>query len=414
MAYDYITSTGIISVDTSTLKETVEAEWVSALNAPYLSLKSSSPQGVLIAAETLSRSYIAKNNAEMANLINPSYSYGVALDAICALLGVTRGADTNTTGNNITIGGDPDTPVTSGSRVKTTNGDVFEISADVIIGSNRTATANIVAVDSGDVALPTGDLTIVDAIVGWGSATVPSTATITIGTSELTDAQLKTSRNQRLFAQGIGSTGAIQAHLLAVNNVDSVNIIENVTGQIADAVNGITFTLPAAVWVCVAGDATDADIASALWAARGGMPMDLGASGQGTQVTATVTDKYSGVDYTVKFCRAVEMTTYVKLTVKQGTSTATSAAIQEAALSYAEGNISGEAGLTIGADVSAYEFAGAITTQYPGLFVVKAQVAVTAVGAAAPADTDYSDYVSMSPWEVAELALGNISVTING
>lgn len=416
MAYNYINSTGIISADTSDIKAEVEAEFISALKAPALSLVASSPQGVLIAAETLSRAAIAKNNAEMANLINPEYSFGTALDSVCALLGVSRGEDKGTVGVGVVFRGNAETTINSGSRIKTSNGDIFEVQSDVTIGDSLTATGNIVSESNGPIPLPSGDLTIVDGTIGWGGVTVAADTTVTLGTLSMTDAQLKTARNQRLFAQGIGSVGAIRAHLLAVDNVSSVNVIENTTGQIADEVNGVTFTLPAAVWVCVAGDASDSDIAAALWAARGGMPLDYGAAGQGTQVGATTgvktIDPYSGVPYSVKWVEAVDKVVYLKITAKQGSSTATSTAIANAALSYANGELSGEQGLVVGAGVSAYEFSGAITAQYPGLFITKAQIAVTDVGAAAPSAADYTDYEPLSPWERGTLSTGNILVTI--
>lgn len=419
MSYSYNTDQGIISADTSDIQSTVESEWRTNLNAPNLVVVASSLQGTMIAAEVLTRKNIQLNNAEQANLINPNYSYGVALDALCALLGVTRGSDAYTSVTGVQFNGssvDNDVVIPSGTRLKTAAGDTFVTSTSITIpaGAASSVTGTIQASVVGDVAAAVGSLTIVDGTIGFASASILSTSVVTLGTTEMSDAQLKVSRNKRLFAQGIQSPGAIQAHLLAVDNVTSVNVIENITGQYATAVNDVTFTMNYGVWVCVYGSATDADIAAALWAAHGGSPFDYGASGQGTQVdspdgTAT-TDPYSGVEYYVKFVRATEKTAYIKATLKRGTSTATSSAITTAMTDYANGDIDGEEGLVIGADVSAYEFAGAITNSYPGVFVKKVEVAVTDSGATAPADADYSDLAEINPWEIAILSSTNISL----
>lgn len=418
MAYDYNIDQGLISEDTSDIQTDVETEYKNALNAPNLVTKSSSTQGTLIAAEVLSRQGILKNNVEQANLFNPNYAYGVALDAICSLLGIARGSDAATSVQFVTFNGssvDNDIVIPSGSRLTTDAGDVFLTSSSITIdkGASSSTTGTIISQSNGAIPAAVGDLTIVDGTIGFASASITSSSVVTLGTEALTDPQLKASRNRRLFAQGVGSIGAIRAHLLAVNNVDSVNVIENVTGQFATAVNGITFTKNYGVWVCVYGAATDADVAAALWKAHGGSPFDMGATGQGTQTTVATTDPYSGIDYTVNYVRAVEKVAYVKATVKRGTSTATSATIIAAMVNYADGGVDGEDGLIVGSDVSAYEFAGAITNVYPGLFVSKVEVAITDAGGAVPSESDYSDIATINPWEIAVASTGTISVSLS-
>lgn len=416
MSYAYSINSGIISADTSDVLTTVENEYKTALNAPNLNTKASTTQGTLIAGEVLSRQGIAKNNAEMANVVNPDYSYGVFLDAICALLGESRGTDSATSVTLVSFVGssvDNDVVIPSGSRLKTDAGDIFLTSTSITIpkGVTNTTTGTIISQTDGAIPAAVGSLTIVDGTIGFASAAITSSSVVTLGTTAMTDAQLKASRNRRLYAQGLGSVGAIRAHVLGVDNVTSVNVIENISGQFATAVNGVTFTKNYGVYVCVYGAATDADIGAALWAAHGGSPFDMGATGQGTQTTVAVTDPYSGVSYTIGFVRAVEKTAYVKYTVKRGSSNATSAAIIEAAVNYANGNLSGEDGLVVGSDVSAYEFAGAVSSAYPGLFISKVEVAITDAGADAPAESDYSDIAAINPWEVAIASSGTISVS---
>lgn len=417
MSYDYINSTGLVSADTSDVLTEVQQEFITALNLPNLNLDAETAQGTLIAAEVLTRQNIMKNNVEMANLMNPNYSYEIYLDAIAALLGLQRGSDTYTTGTAVAITGVSGTIIPAGSRVTSIGGDTFTISTQVTIGTDGTASGTVIASSAGAIALAVGAMTIVDGVVGWGAISVTSSTAVVLGTSKMTDSQFKTFRRQSLFAQGRGPTGAIQARLLAVSNVDSVKVVENVTGQIATAVNGITFTLPNAVYICVAGAASDADIAAALWKARGGMPTDYGAANQGTQVDAPngtpVTDADSGIVYYVKFNRATQKTVYIKITANQGTSTASDQDVINTVVSYSEGDVSGMTGVEIGTDISSYEIAGAISNVYQGLFLTSVLVAVTDVGATAPVDSDYSDLATINPWEIGVVSSGNISVSIS-
>ncbi|MBP3932282.1 MAG: hypothetical protein J6D44_00175, partial [Pseudomonas sp.] len=90
--YNYIVSTGVIVPDTASLRSEVEAEYKSVLGAD-LPVTPETPQGVLITAEVESRDGMVRNNAELANQINPDIAGGVWLDAIWALTrGKRRGA----------------------------------------------------------------------------------------------------------------------------------------------------------------------------------------------------------------------------------------------------------------------------------------------------------------------------------
>ncbi len=106
--YTYLMDTGTVSIDTSDLLADVENEWLAAFGAT-LDLDSSTPQGTMIAAETVARASVMKNNADVANTINPNLSYGVFLDAICALLGVDRGINQSTVAHSVQITGNPST-----------------------------------------------------------------------------------------------------------------------------------------------------------------------------------------------------------------------------------------------------------------------------------------------------------------
>ena len=134
--YDYNSTEGIIVPDTSEIKAGVEDEFREALGSD-LSLEGSTPQGRLIAAETRARTAVMHNNAAMANLINPAEAYGVYLDALCALTGISRRTAQPTTVTGVRLYGTNGTVVPAGSpgspSAKTEDGDYFYLASDVVI-----------------------------------------------------------------------------------------------------------------------------------------------------------------------------------------------------------------------------------------------------------------------------------------
>jgi Baseplate J-like protein len=413
--YNYITDTGTIVDDTADLKSDVEAEWVASLGTG-LDLAANTLQGTLIAAETLARTNVMKNNADLANVFNPNLSYGTFLDAICALTGMTRGQDTYTSASGVSITGTPSTTIPAGARVQTTNADIFVISTAIVIGTDGTTTATIESAEVGPFPVPIGNLTIIDGVIGWGAAVVVSGSIVTPGTLALTDPQLKNARIQRLASLGVGSSAAVVAAVAGVPGVTSVQVVENNTGA-AGAVNGVTFTLPNALWVCVAGYATPTQVAQALYNAHsGGCPWDYGGAGMGTPVQGpngvAAIDPSTGLTYNVKYTTPILLDCYVNITVHQGASASSPVqAVQNAIFSYASGNEEGEAGLVVGADVSAYEMAGAVARQLPGMYIKACSIAVVAHGAASPAyPGGYSQEVIINNFQQAVLVIGNITV----
>lgn len=88
--YNYITSSGVIIPDTAEQRTAVENEF-KAVFGQDLDISPETPQGVLITMETENRDAIVRNNAELANQINPDLAGGVFLDAIWALMGGAPG-----------------------------------------------------------------------------------------------------------------------------------------------------------------------------------------------------------------------------------------------------------------------------------------------------------------------------------
>jgi hypothetical protein len=317
----------------------------------------------------------------------------------------------------VQITGDAQTVIAAGSRIQTPNGDIFSLLTSVTIPSGGTTTGTFQSQAYGSIPFPVGSMTILDGTIGWGSCAAVSGTIITPGSSESTDPQLKNKRNQQLAVQGTASTAAIYANLLNVPNVTSCQVVENNTGTIT-TVNGVQFTKPNAIWVCVAGTPSQSAVAAALYAAHNsGCPWDFGAAGIGNPVNSpngvTVQDPSTNLPYQVLYTTPIMYDTYVNITVQQTAAQSPGAtAIQNAIISYATGQEQGEPGLKVGANVSAFEVSGSVIRQYPGLYVKTCQVACVPAGSPAPAPSSYVYEFSITQFEQAQLAIGNINVTL--
>jgi hypothetical protein len=416
-SYTYLLNTGTISIDTTDLLSDVEGEWQTAFGAT-LNTDASTPQGTMIAAETTARTSVMKNNAELANMMNPNLAYGTFLDAVCSLLGIGRGTNQSTVVQGVQITGNAETPIAAGSQIQTPNGDLFALVDAVTIPVGGTTTGTFQSVAYGSIPFPIGSMTIINGTVGWGGAACVSTSTITPGSTALTDPQLKNQRNQQLAVQGTASAQAVYANLLNVPNVTSCQVVENNTGTVT-TVNGVTFTKANALWACVAGTASPAAIAAAMYAAHNsGCPWDFGGSGMGTPVNSPngtlVTDPVTGAQYYVLYTTPILYDVYVNITVEQTAAQSPgSENIQNAILSYAQGQEQGEPGLVVGANVNAFEMAGTVVRQYPGIYVKSCQVACVPHGNAAPSfPSAYVYEYVMDMFQQGNLEIGNITVNI--
>ncbi len=410
--YNYITDTGVIVQDTTDLLSDVNAEWSSVLGQ-NMNPAAYTIQGTLISGETVARAGVMKNNADLANTINPDYSYGVYLDALASLTGVGRGVNQSTVVQGVIVQGDIDTPLAAGSRVQTSNKDIFSIQTAVTIPASGQTTVTLVSQASGPVPIPQGALTIIDGTTGWNTCIVDGTATITLGTVALTDGQLKFIRKQRLANQGSNSAMAIQAAVMGVANVTSCKVIENNTGA-AGVVNGVTFTLPSAMWVCIAGTPNQNDVAQALLNAHGGgCPWDVGTNNDIPHTPVTANDPSNKVQYNTQWVTPVIYECYAYVFYQQGTSSAApTPSIGNAIVKWATGGEDNEPGLVVGADLSPFDISGAVHTELPGMQVKNVLVARVPQGSPPPVYPNgfSASTLKAKPFEQHELLFGNIIV----
>lgn len=368
MAFEYIEATGTILPDTSDLLATVEAEY-RLVFGPTLNTDPATPQGRLIATEVTARDTFLRNMAGLANQINPNIAEGVFLDAIWALTGGQRIAQTKTTVSAVALAGVAATFIPAGSQAKTSAGDIFATLGDVTLNAFGAGVADFAAVLYGPIPCDVGDLnTPVSGVLGWESVTNANAGVL--GHAEESDTASRLNRRQMLALQGVALPEAIISGVMNVDGVKSLTFRENVTSAAA-VIDGVNLAAHS-VYVCCDGG-TNLDVATAILAKK-----SLGADYNGA-VTVNVTEPASGQIYPVKFDRPTLVPIKARATVRAMQSVADPAATVRAAMvAYAIGEIPGERGFVVGASVSPFELAGAVNITAPGIYVQKMEVAKVA------------------------------------
>lgn len=360
--YQYVKSTGTVLPDTGDLLSEVQNEFRNAFGADII-VSPDTPQGVLMTSETIARDAVVRNNAALANQINPNLAGGIFLDAICALTALERQKATRSLVTAV-ISGVDGTVVPSGVRAQTTNGDVF-ISIQTVTINGGTADAIFRSEEFGPIGAAPGALTeILDAVLGWDAIT--NTTAATLGRERQSDQSLRQLRRITLASQGTALAEAITSDLYKVEGVKSLKFRENVSDT-TQTIDGVDL-VPHSIYVCISGGA-DQEIAASLLRNK-----SLGANWNGG-VTVNVVEPTSGQTYAVKFARPTAVPIFVRVYVKSFsvlidpiTST------KDAIMSYVNGELSSEPGFVVGEPVSSFELAGAINRQNPEIYVQKLEI----------------------------------------
>ena len=394
-SYNYVSNRGLVIPDTATTRAQVEAEWREAFGQD-LDVSPDTPQGVLITAEVEARDAVARNNAEVANQINPDISGGVWLDAIWALTGGQRRGATASFLPSVELTGKPGTLIPAGSEaVVQASRERFRTLAPVTLDGAGKATVDMRAVTLGPVACPVGALdTIATTVLGWETVNNPVAAII--GTSQESDFASRQRRRNTLALQGISTPQAVTSRLYAVKGVQSLVFRENILPT-TETIDGISL-VPHSIYACVSGG-DDADIAQALLETK-----TVGANWNGA-VLVNVIEPSSGQVYPVRFDRPTPVLIYVRVTVR-ATPLDAESLVRNAIINYANGQSDGEPGFAVGEDVSPFELAGAINQLEPRLFVAKVELSSDGGLTYSTAD------VPISITQVAAVTSGTISVVV--
>lgn len=368
--YGYIVSTGVVIPDTATILEEINNEWRAAFGSD-IELDPATPQGVIIAADVEYRDGVMRNNAALANQINPDIAGGVYLDAIWRLTRGQRRGATRSTIPGVILGGQDGTLVPAGSaaEVEGTRA-VFVTAAAVIIGASTpgVAVVDMVARDFGPIGAPVGQLiNVATSVLGWETVTNPNAATV--GRLVESDAESRRRRRNTLGLQSTGLAEAVTSALYELPTVRSLKFRENweSTTQVID---GITLK-PHSLWVCVDGG-TDLEVASTLLTVKGG------GCGYNGLVSITITEPTSGQPCPVLFDRPLQVIVYARVTAKYN-NTDGATIIPDAIMSYANGELEGEDGFVVGASVSPFELSGAVNQVEPRILVKKVEVSTDGV-----------------------------------
>ncbi|MCD1124801.1 hypothetical protein LPW36_01920 [Jinshanibacter sp. LJY008] len=396
--YKYIDSTGVIIPDTGDIKTEVQNEF-RAVFGDDLDVSDSTPQGLLIAAETNARANVVRNNAALANQINPNISGGIFLDAIWSLTGGERDKATRSQ-VMATLIGSPGTNIRARVRARTTAGDTFESVSSAKIDNTGKVNVLFQSLEFGPVPCGTGSLTEIvtsDAILGWDGITNDSPAVI--GTLSQSDLSVRNLRRRTLALQAVSMPEAIISRLYTVDGVRSLSFRENISNQ-TQTIDGIEMK-PHSIFVCVYGG-TDDDVARTLLNTKSG-----GCAYNGN-TNVSVVEPISGQTYEVTFERPEIINLLIKVYIRKGSlnTTGITTQAQTAIMMYANGEIEGESGFAVGEDISPFEIAGGVNEVYPELFVSKVEIAKESDGVFS------TNEIPIALDEVAAITISAITVII--
>ena len=395
--YVYVTATGTVIPDTADTRNEVVSEFRGIFGDDFI-VEPETPEGLWIDAETTSRQSVARNNAAVANQINPNLSGGPFLDAIWALTGGQRTVATRST-VSATLTGVANTTILAGSVARTAEGVQFEAVDDVTIPVSGTLVgAAFQSVEPGPVEAGANQLTmIVDAVLGWETITNPAAATL--GRATETDEVARSRRRRTIGLQGRAVAEAVRANVLNVPGVRSLSFRENITNM-TQTIDGVQLVAHS-IWTAIDGGADD-DIGAALLKSK-----TAGANWNGAQ-TVMVTEPASRQQYTVRFDRPTALSVAVRCMVRRVSSVSDPiTAVRTSVLRYARGEIGGEEGFTVDADVSPFEIASAVNSDNPTIFITRCEVA-----AAGPSPVWSTNVFPIALNQIATLIASNIVVVI--
>lgn len=392
--YNYVVSNGTIIPETSEVIADVENEFKSIFGDDLVT-DPETPEGALIAAEVTSRQSVIRNNAKVANQLNPTLSGGTFFDSIWALTGGGRVKSTRSTVQAV-VTGVSGTTITQGALAVDDDGNEWEAVSDIFIGTGGQATGSFRATEFGPITLGIGELnTIADnSILGW--ETITNDVAAVPGRNTQNDVEARRDRRNQLALQGRSTAVAVTSNLAATEGVRSWAFRENVENT-TQVIDGITLA-PHSIWAAVDGGA-DSDVAEALLEAK-----SSGSNWNG-DITIQVVEQASGQSFPVKFVRPESIGVRIRITASMGMGTDPSNSIIDAVLAYASGQSAIGRGFVTGQDVSPYEISAAINESLPSVYISNLELAVDDVS-----PTYQNSPIAIALDEIATIERANIEV----
>lgn len=247
------------------------------------------------------------------NSFDPDQAVGIILDQRVTLNNIRRAGGTYTaqpidiiTSATVFLQGldaNFNNPNGTGYTVQDDSGNLFILVDSVTLTSGTHTGLTFRAKQIGDVDVPINTITSPVTIVAGVVSVNNSSAAISIGQDQETDAQLRTRRQQSVANSSAGYLNGLLGIVLGLTGVVSAVLYENVTDSVDG--NGI----PAhGIWLIVEGGA-NSDIANAIYTKK-----SYGANRKGS-VSINITTA-SGAVFVAKFDRPTAVNLYIQFTLK--------------------------------------------------------------------------------------------------
>lgn len=328
-----VTNTGIQVI--------TQSEYAEKLKNMYLSidktwvLDANSPDGQKVILDSRMLWEVEQEAVKVANGRDPRTATGSAVDDIASMFDVFRAYKRQSVVTFDLIG-DAGTVVKSGSQIKNTQTlTVWTLNDDVTIPAPGAFTS----VDYGLITAnaPFEPLTLID---GWTG--VDNQTNFIIGREDQTDAQLEEERRAQVTKSSTSMRASVKAAILAVENVNSADVIENdestaVDGQDANSIH------------CIVSGGDEVEICRAIES-----KISLGCKSVGT-IEHLITSEDDPYGMTRRFDRPTLVDIWVRYTIVGGAKIPSEAMarIPEYVESYAAGSVdlpfySNDNGFTLG------------------------------------------------------------------
>ena len=335
-----ITDTGFDVKLLQTIKSEVSQDLRDKISAK-LDTSSEQPTGQLVGTFSREVALLWEVLGELYGFFDPANAEGAQLDNLAALVGVYRKSATKGT-VTLELDLDASTTVPAGSISSVDSDNRWITDSDVTSTTAGTYTVTATAEEAGVKVANAGTITnIVTPVAGWNSVTNPSDANP--GTDEESDTALRSRRDASLSLTGSGTVAAIRAGLLALEGMQSANVLENTTDSV-DA-NGLSpHSVEAIVFDGDPPAEADNDIAQVIWDEKG-TGTATGGSSSGTATDA------AGGSQTVNFTRPTAVDIYVAFEITVDSTYPADGDTQLKNLVVAETNVGGDVEMLPGTDV---------------------------------------------------------------
>ena len=271
-----IDDTGIIPTTLSEYQALLRSAFKAAFGES-IDVDAKSPQGQFIDNLALSMSQSDDVVISVAGAVNIFRAFQSQLEGLAALLGIPKNTATSTI-VSVDLGGTPGITISSGSRARSDEGDLYALDEDAQLDGFGVATATMSAVETGPIELLAGQLTsVVDVVPGW--ETVNNPADGATGRNIESDSAYRQRYFTELFRNALSVLDAMISVVSEQDNVIEVIGYENDTDA-PITVQNVSIDSHSIAMVVEGG--LDQDIADAIRLKKTG--------GTGTTGTTTVTD----------------------------------------------------------------------------------------------------------------------------